>query len=207
MAAKLVWVTPDAENIMAYCARVSSPDNQHNTSTADKLLKYCYSHGHFSVFEMASMCIEVTTSRAISAQLLRHRSFSFQEFSQRYAKATAITSPGFRAQDTTNRQNSLDIFTEEQNKRFSARFNQVTNSVIELYEELLEAGVAKECARMILPMATESKLYMTGTIRSWMHYIKLRTDVSTQLEHRDVANEIKAIFVENMPFLGELLEK
>ena len=200
MSVKLIWITPDSEKLIAYCARVSSP-NQDNPNIKG-LLKYCIREGHWSIFEMCNMCIEINTTRAISAQILRHRSFSFQEFSQRYAKVEK--KPDYfdlRRQDTKNRQNSIDDLCEETKKRLN---NNVRMTLIEIdrcYQNLLNEGVAKECARMILPMNSPTKLYMNGNIRSWIHYLKVRCDPSTQKEHMDISNEIKDIFKKELPII------
>lgn len=203
---KLIWITPEAEKVIGYCARVSNPANQDNENVAG-LLSYCMKHGHWSVFEMASMCVEIDTSRAISAQILRHRSFSFQEFSQRYAEVAPYSKLyDARRQDIKNRQNSIDDLSDETKVYFTKCQLQVQELSHKYYRECLEKGVAKECARMLLPMATETKLYMTGSIRSWIHYFKLRCDKATQLEHRVIADEIKDTFCRYLPTIGELLE-
>jgi len=196
----LIWITPDSEKLIAYCARVSSK-NQDNPNIKG-LLKYCIREGHWSIFEMCNMCIEINTTRAISAQILRHRSFSFQEFSQRYAKVEK--KPDYfdlRRQDHKNRQNSIDDISEETKKKLN---NSVRMTLIEIdrcYQNLLNNGIAKECARMILPMNSPTKLYMNGNIRSWIHYLKVRCDPSTQKEHRDIALKIKDIFEKEMPII------
>ena len=196
----LIWITPDSEKLIAYCARVSSK-NQDNPNIKG-LLKYCIKEGHWSIFEQANMCIEINTTRSISAQILRHRSFSFQEFSQRYAKVES--KPDYfdlRRQDHKNRQNSIDDISEETKKKLN---NSVRMTLIEIdrcYQYLLDNGVAKECARMILPMNSYTKLYMNGNIRSWIHYLKVRCDPSTQKEHRLIALQIKDIFKKEMPII------
>jgi len=197
-----MWVTPDAEHLISDMARVSNPSNQGNYETADRLIRYLIKHRHWSPFEMASMCLEINTTRGIAAQILRHRSFSFQEFSQRYADVKELTNialPELRRQDIKNRQNSTDDLepevVENLNNKISVLFEQSNN----LYNELLEKGVAKECARFILPIATPSRLYMTGTIRSWMHYIDLRSANGTQKEHMDIALECKSILERELP--------
>jgi len=202
MSVKLMWVTPDAEHLISDMARVSNPSNQGNYETADRLIRYLIKHRHWSPFEMASMCLEINTTRGIAAQILRHRSFSFQEFSQRYADVKELTNialPELRRQDIKNRQNSTDDLepevVENLNNKISVLFEQSNN----LYNELLEKGVAKECARFILPIATPSRLYMTGTIRSWMHYIDLRSANGTQKEHMDIALECKSILERELP--------
>lgn len=202
---RLVWITPDAEKVIAYCARVSNPANQNNGNTAG-LLKYCVKHGHWSIFEMASMCVEIETSRAISAQILRHRSFSFQEFSQRYAEAVTIINYDCRRQDYKNRQNSFDDLPNSTKDWWNMETNSLFNMCLHTYKQALEEGIAKECARMILPMATQTRLYMSGTIRSWIHYLNLRCDPSTQKEHRDIAQSIKDTLLLHLPISREILE-
>jgi len=205
MSSRLVWITENAQNVISYCARVSNPKNQENYDTAHKLLKYCAKNGHWSVFETASMCIEIETTRAISAQIARHRSFSFQEHSQRYAESLTYSLPSFRSQDLKNRQNSIDNIEESKQQDFQDRSNELIKKCFDLYQEMLKEGVAKESARMILPMCTNTKLYMSGTIRSWIHYIKLRAHKDTQLEHRNIAEQIKTILLAQIPVLSEIL--
>lgn len=200
---KLVWVTPDAEKQIMFCARVSS-SNQDSTNT--RLLNYCIKHGHWSIFEMANMCLEIETSRAISAQILRHRSFSFQEFSQRYAKVQGFQEYQARRQDETNRQNSIDDMDNEDLTWFKVAQQRVNQEAANLYQEALDRGIAKEQARFLLPMSSTSKLYMNGTIRSWMHYLQLRTGNGTQLEHIEIADKAKQIFKEQLPIISEALE-
>ena len=202
--ASLVSITPDAEKIMAYCARVSSPENQQKQEF-EGLLKYCIRNEHWSVFEQANMCIEINTSRAISAQLLRHRSFSFQEFSQRYAKSTDMILYGGRRQDTKNRQQSIDDMAQDTKDWFADAQYDVWKLAFAKYEEALAKGIAKECARFLLPMGTATCLYMNGTIRSWIHYIQLRTGHGTQKEHMDIANMIKQIFVQQLPNVAKAM--
>ena len=194
---KLVSVTPDAEKVVMYCARVSNPKNQNSDST--KLLDYCIKHGHWSIFEMAHMTVEITTSRAIAAQILRHRSFSFQEFSQRYAEVTDFELYEPRRQDQKNRQNSIDDLSPEDMDWFMNAMIGVHTTAKALYEEAIRRGIAKECARFLLPLSTQTKLYMTGNIRSWIHYLDLRCGNGTQLEHKEIADEIKALFIEQFP--------
>jgi thymidylate synthase (FAD) len=194
MEVKLVHITPDAERYIAYCARVSSAHQ--DTLKYESLLKYMIKHKHWSPFEMASMCLEITTSRAISAQILRHRSFSFQEFSQRYSDDIKFESVNFRRQDLTNRQNSIE---DETLNLIAYSQDRVLTDIEDYYKFLLKEGVAKECARMILPMCTQTKLYMYGSVRSWIHYIEVRTDKDTQKEHREVAQACKNIFMDNFP--------
>jgi len=198
--AKLVWITPDAENIISYCARVSNPANQTNYDTAPKLLKYCVEHGHWSVFETANMCVSIETTRSIAAQILRHRSFSFQEFSQRYARVEKQAGiPELRRQDTKNRQNSIDDLDEVMKKHLQFRIGSHYSNCYGLYKELLDAGVAKECAREVLPMAAPTTMYMNGTIRSWLHYCDLRTGHGTQKEHALIAGQIKDLLHQFLP--------
>ena len=200
-----------AEDIIAYCARVSNPSNQMNTKTAPKLIAFLIKHKHWSPFELASMCVEIKTSRAIAAQILRHRSFSFQEFSQRYSEAQELEPLELRQQAEKNRQSSTDVIDprltdDYKNVPASLAISQHLNQGIKLYNELIEAGVAKESARMVLPLTTETTLYMNGTVRSWVHYIDLRTEENTQKEHRDIANGVKDIFIEQFPNVSEALE-
>lgn len=202
---RLVWVTPEAENVISYCARVSNPDNQENYDTAPKLLKYCIKNNHWSVFEMASMCVEITTSRAISAQILRHKSFSFQEFSQRYAEATYWVDVEPRRQDDKNRQNSTDDLDKDIKQQFREMSKAINEQSTRLYDYFIELGVAKESARFLLPMNTMTRLYMSGTIRSWIHYLNLRTANGTQKEHKDIAESIKQIFIKELPSISEVL--
>ena len=203
MTVKLIALTPDAEKTMAYIARVSSP-NQENPEYA-KLLKYCLDHEHWSVFEHAYMTLEIATSRMISAQILRHRSFTFSEFSQRYAEPMDYVPVKARRQAEENRQSSVDDLGEAEQMLWYVTQKQLWQSVSELYEAALKAGVAKECARAILPMNTATRLYMTGSVRSWIHYIQLRTQEDTQAEHREIADECKRLFVEQLPTVSEAL--
>jgi thymidylate synthase (FAD) len=207
MSVKLVWITPEAEKIISYCARVSNPINQDNYSTSSKLLKYCAKNGHWSIFEMASMCIEVNTTRAISAQIIRHKSLNFQEFSQRYSAIddSALEIPSLRRQDLKNRQNSIDDIPELNNK-YKQRIQEQYNSSLQLYQDMLQDGVAKECARFVLPMSTQTRLYVSGTIRSWIHYCQLRCDPSTQKEHRELAIQIRDLLIEHIPSISDLLK-
>ena len=192
--AKLISITPDAESLVAYCARVSNPANQHSKETAPRLLRYLIKHKHWSPFEMVNMCVEIHTTRSIAAQILRHRSFSFQEFSQRYATALAKpTSLAVRRQDTVNRQNSIDDIDPYTTQDFQIKADQVYGMAFALYEEMLAAGVAKECAREVLPLSTPTKLYMNGTLRSWLHYCELRCANGTQEEHKRIATQCKNI--------------
>lgn len=214
--AKLIHITPDAEKLIAYQARVSSK-NQDNPSIA-QLLKFCLEHGHVSIFEMASMAIEITTTRAISPQILRHRSFAFQELSQRYARPDEAGEPlpsllqsamltDWRLQDTKNRQNSI-VPTDAQYAefaKFTTRFADLAKEAQDLYDDMLEAGIAKECARGVLPLNQPTRLYMHGTIRSWIHYLQVRTKPDTQKEHRLVAQSIEQIFAEQLPIIYEAI--
>jgi len=209
MSVKLVSVTPDAEKNMAYVARVSNPNNQENPNYA-KLLGYCIKHNHWSVFEQSFMTLEIETTRGLAAQILRHRSFTYQEFSQRYADssllAETIPVPELRRQDTKNRQNSIDDLDPEfvalSNKQIETYFAQGMS----LYQHLLDNGVAKECARFVLPLATPTRLYMSGSCRSWIHYIQLRSANGTQKEHMEIAEQCKKIFAEQFPTVAEALE-
>ena len=206
---KLVSITPDAEKTMAYIARVSNPSNQNNDDFSG-LLKYCIKHQHWSVFEQSSMTLEIETSRAIAAQILRHRSFTFQEFSQRYADTNLIAEkiplPALRKQDLKNRQNSTDDLDEFVKQDIEMTITAHFNNAEKLYKRMLEAGVAKECARMVLPLATPTRLYMTGSCRSWIHYINLRSAHGTQKEHMDIAKECRKVFTEQFPSVSEALE-
>ena len=209
MNVKLVSVSPDAEKLMAYCARVSNPNNQDNENYAG-LLRYCIKHQHWSIFEQAFMTLEINTTRGLAAQILRHRSFTFQEFSQRYADTNLLDAniplPDLRRQDTKNRQNSIDDIPEKQINFLQERIRLYFNEGMDLYNELLREGIAKECARFVLPLATPTRLYMSGSVRSWIHYIDLRSGHGTQKEHMDIANECKSIFTEQFPTVSESLE-
>ena len=204
--AKLISITPDAEEQIVYMARVSNPSNQNNMETAPRLIRYLIKHKHWSPFEMASMQVEINTTRAIAAQVLRHRSFSFQEFSQRYSSAgdlPAIGLPHLRSQDLKNKQASHDDLDPEMVELMNKQIQQIYHSTFDYYEYLLERGVAKECARSILPLGTPTRLYMSGSIRSWIHYIQIRAGVETQLEHRLIAQAVKDIFQEQLPSVYE----
>lgn len=201
---KLISMTPQAEQTMAYCARVSNPNNQDNPNVAG-LLKYCILHGHWSVFEQANLVLEIETSRAIAPQILRHRSFAFQEFSQRYSAADSFVPHQARRQDKTNKQNSFDDLDDETQKWFLNAQNEIWEMTYAKYTEALSRGIAKESARALLPLNTKTKIYMNGTIRSWIHYIQLRTKVDTQLEHRDIADQCKKIFAQNLPQISSAL--
>lgn len=202
----LVWATPGAEQMITRMARVSAPKNQDNMETAPRLLKYLITHAHWSPYEMANMCVEINTTRAISAQIIRHRSFSFQEWSLRYAAANEIGSavvPQLRRQDFKNRQNSIDDVPVETIQKYHRRVAQLFEDSEHLYNEMISEGIAKECARFVLPLATPTRIYMNGTIRSWIHYLQLRCDESTQREHREIAQQIKQIFTEQFPIISE----
>jgi thymidylate synthase (FAD) len=204
--AQLIHITPDAEDLIAYMARVSNPSNQTNTQTSARLIKYLIEHSHWSPFEMVNMCVSIETTRSIAAQILRHRSFSFQEFSQRYAKVEKQASiPQLRKQDKKNRQNSIDNLDEEVKKTYEARIHYLYQDAYRLYEDMLEAGVAKECAREVLPMAAPTKLYMNGSIRSWLHYCDLRTSNGTQKEHAIIASQIQDILYQHLPNVCEAM--
>lgn len=196
----------NAEELISYCARVSNPTNQLNIETAPKLLEYLIKHKHWSPFEMVSMTIEIKTSRAIAAQILRHRSFSFQEFSQRYSAVTELEYIELRKQGKTNRQVGDEPIDTENYLELKEEIEQAQNQCINIYNKLITKGIAKECARMLLPLNTQTTLYMSGTIRSWLHYIDLRSTEDTQKEHRQIALEIKNIFIENFPNISKALK-
>ena len=206
---KLISVTPDAEKTMAFIARVSNPNNQKNDNFAG-LLKYCIKHNHWSVFEQSTMTLEIETTRAIAAQILRHRSFTFQEFSQRYADSSMLSKviplPELRRQDDKNRQNSIDDLDPFEVQILEKQMTTLFNSAMSLYQQMLDRGVAKECARNVLPLCTPTRIYMTGSCRSWLHYITLRTANGTQKEHMEVAEGCKKIFIEQFPIVSEALE-
>jgi len=202
--AKLVWVTPDAERLIGKLARVSNPANEDNPNV-ERLIKYLIKHKHWSPFEMASMCVEIQTTRAIGAQILRHRSFSFQEFSQRYAEVTEIEVPQLRRQDLDNRQNSIDDFPEELSEELQDMITLHNNKSNSLYKKLLAYGVAKECARNVLPLSTKTRMYMSGTIRSWLHYIDLRASHGTQVEHSQIARQIGEILDTELPTISRAM--
>jgi thymidylate synthase (FAD) len=206
MTVELVHVTPNAEELIVKMARVSAPENQSNMDTAPRLLRYLLKHSHVSPFEMANMCVSIDTTRGISAQIIRHRSFSFQEFSQRYADVAAMGSPEvpqLRRQDLKNRQNSIDDLTADEKGAYYRRICQIFEDSEHLYREMVSNGIAKECARNVLPLASRTRLYMNGTLRSWIHYIQLRESRGTQMEHQIIAKEIKAIFTEQFPIIAE----
>lgn len=209
MPAKLISVTPDAEKTMAYIARVSNPSNQDNDNYA-RLLSYCIKHNHWSVFEQSTLTLEIETTRAIAAQILRHRSFTFQEFSQRYADSSMLSDkiplPALRRQDDKNRQNSIDDLDPFDVQNLELQMQTLFDSSMALYKQMLGRGVAKECARMVLPLCTPTRIYMTGSCRSWIHYISLRSANGTQKEHMDIAEACKKIFIEQFPTVAEALE-
>ena len=208
MSVKLISVTPDAEKLMAYCARVSNPNNQDNENYA-KLLAYCINHQHWSIFEQAFMTVEINTTRGLAAQILRHRSFTFQEFSQRYADATLLAEdiPTFelRRQDNKNRQNSIDDISDETKVRWNTKIREHFAKAKSIYDGMIADGIAKECARFVLPLATPTRLYMSGSARSFIHWIQLRTAHGTQKEHMLIAEEAKRIFSEQFPTVSEAL--
>jgi len=208
MKVQLITVTPDAEKNMAFVARVSNPNNQDNENFSG-LLKYCIKHQHWSVFEQAHMTLEIETTRAIAAQILRHRSFTFQEFSQRYAQSHElgeIQLPELRRQDVKNRQNSIDDLDEKVVDKLNRQMITLFSSAESLYRQMIEEGVAKECARMVLPLCTPTRIYMTGSVRSWIHYINLRSAHGTQKEHMEIAESCKNVFKKQFPVVSEALE-
>ena len=206
---KLISVTPDAEKTMAYVARVSNPQNQENEKFAG-LLRYCIKHGHWSVFEQAHMTLEINTTRGLAAQILRHRSFTYQEFSQRYQDVSHIREdiplPELRSQDEKNRQNSVDDVDPAIVEKYNVKMRKHFDASIDLYKEMLHDGIAKECARFVLPLATPTRLYMTGSVRSWIHYINLRSAHGTQKEHMDLVENVRTVFKEQFPTVSEALE-
>ena len=209
MEVKLISVSPDAEQHMAYCARVSNPNNQENEKYAG-LLRYCIKHQHWSIFEQAFMTLEINTTRGLAAQILRHRSFTYQEFSQRYADSSLlgdkIPLPQLRKQDEKNRQNSTDDLDPILVQELEVKIQKYFADGMKLYKDMLDAKVAKECARFVLPLATPTRLYMSGSVRSWIHYIELRSGHGTQKEHMDIANACKNIFTEQFPTVAEAME-
>ena len=206
MSVRLISITPEVEQTIAYCARVSNPQNQDNHETAPKLLSYCIKNNHWSVFEMGNITMEVETSRSIAQQILRHRSFTFQEHSTRYAESNNFVRREARKQDVKNRQNSTDDLSEEVKHWFRMAQESVWQHAHDLYKVGLEKGIARECMREILPLNTVTKLYMNGTVRSWIHYINLRTANGTQLEHKMIADECKKIFIKELPNVATALE-
>ena len=206
---KLVTVTPEAEKTMGYVARVSNPNNQDNPKVAG-LLSYCIKHNHWSVFEQAHMTLEIETTRGLAAQILRHRSFTYQEFSQRYADSSMLADkiplPELRRQDTKNRQNSIDDVDPFIRQEFQIKMQHHFDEAMKLYQDMLEYGIAKECSRFVLPLAVPTKIYMTGSVRSWIHYIELRSANGTQKEHMDIALDAKRVFAEQFPICAEALQ-
>ena len=203
-SAQIVWVTPNAEKLIGKIARVSNPNNEDNPNV-EKLIRYLIKHKHWSPFEMASMCVEIKTTRAIAAQILRHRSFSFQEFSQRYAVATDLEIPELRRQDLKNRQNSTNDLDPDIAKLFDRKIDEHFNQAQDLYQQLLDRGVAKECARGVLPLNTVTRLYMSGTLRSWLHYVDLRGDNGTQKEHMTIARSIGELLDSQVPTIARAM--
>jgi thymidylate synthase (FAD) len=203
MTVEFVHCTPNAEALIVKMARVSNPENESNLATAPKLLRYLINHQHWSPFEMANLCIKIDTERDISAQILRHRSFSFQEFSTRYAEAQPAVVPELRRQDLKNRQNSTDDLDHYDKKYHTEMIEHIYAQIQDCYNEMIEDDVAKECARRILPLSTKTTLYMNGCLRSWIHYINVRASKETQLEHRLIAESCKQIFIEQFPVIGE----
>ena len=206
---ELVWSTPDAEALITKMARVSAPANENTLETAPKLLCYLIKHSHWSPFAMANWCVEIHTTRSISAQIIRHRSFSFQEFSQRYADINLLGStyvPHLRRQDTKNRQNSIDDVDPFLKQELEITLKRHFQSGMDIYKHMLEMGIAKECARFVLPLAVPTRIYMTGSVRSWIHYIELRSANGTQKEHMDIALDAKRVFAEQFPICAEALD-
>ena len=199
----LVWSTPGAEQLIVQMARVSSPENADNMETAPRLLKYLIKHKHWSPFEMANMCVKISTERDIAAQIIRHKSISFQEYSTRYSEAQEISLPTFRRQDHKNRQNSFNDLEPELISSFVRRSSYLLKDLRDLYNEMIEADVAKETARRILPLCTKTTMYANASLRSWIHYLQVRTDLSTQQEHRGIADMIKLIFEGQFPIIAE----
>jgi len=203
---QLIHITPDAEELIAYMARVSNPSNQTNTKTSARLIRYLIEHKHWSPFEMVNMCVQIETTRSIAAQILRHRSFSFQEFSQRYARVEEIPrSPSLRRQDQKNRQNSIDDLDEVIKNNLDYEITKHFAAGVHLYQQMLDYGVAKECARDVLPLAAPTKLYMNGTIRSWLHYCDLRTANGTQKEHAVIAGQVQDLLYQHLPNVCEAM--
>ena len=196
---ELIHVTPNAEQLIAYMARVSNPSNQNNPNY-QQLIKYLITHKHWSPFEMVNMCVKIETTRSVAAQILRHRSFSFQEYSQRYAEVTQAPAPlHLRRQDTKNRQNSIDDLNDELTYAYKFRMKQLFDQSYKLYQDMIDDGIAKECARDVLPLSTPTTLYMNGTLRSWLHYTDLRSANGTQLEHKQVADHCKSLIQQQFP--------
>jgi len=196
----LVHTTNKGEELIAYMARVSNPSNQHNTETSPRLIRYLIKHKHWSPFEMVNMCVQINTTRSVAAQILRHRSFSFQEFSQRYANPTEIGSPvmpEFRLQDTKNRQNSIE--TDERDVFLESEVKSLYKHSLQVYNQMIAKGIAKECARDVLPLSMPTTIYMNGSIRSWLHYCDLRCENGTQKEHRIIADQVKELIAQHYP--------
>lgn len=207
MSVTLIHSTPNGDDLVSYMARVSNPSNQNNTETSARLIKYLIKHKHWSPFEMVNMCVEINTTRSIAAQILRHRSFSFQEFSQRYAEVTDKPGPiAVRRQDMSNRQNSVDDLSPFCVQDFQIKAQQVFDMNYRLYNEMLKAGVAKECAREVLPLSAPTRLYMNGTLRSWIHYTDLRCSNGTQLEHKVIADQCRVLIKDCFPLVYEALK-
>lgn len=202
----LVWATPEGDKLIAKMARVSNPANEDNHDSAPKLIRYLVNHKHWSPFEMASMCVEIYTERDIAAQILRHRSFSFQEFSTRYSLTSLAELPAVRRQDTKNRQNSIDDLPAVVKQQADVDNSKAIIAAWRAYNAMIDAGVAKECARRILPLCTPTRMYMCGNVRSWIHYIQVRTDPSTQLEHREIAEEVRDVFTQQYPAVAAALD-
>lgn len=203
---QLIHITPEAEELISYMARVSNPSNQTNTQTSARLIRYLIEHQHWSPFEMVNMCVQINTTRSIAAQILRHRSFSFQEFSQRYARVTEpAVMPEFRRQDLKNRQNSIDDIRSKEKDVMCQMVSELFDHSERVYAELLQAGVAKECAREVLPLGTPTRLYMNGTIRSWLHYCNLRTGNGTQKEHAQIAGQVQDLLYQHLPNVCEAM--
>ena len=203
---ELVHVTPNAEELIAYMARVSNPKNQNNQETAPKLIRYLIKHKHWSPFEMVNMCVEIRTTRSIAAQILRHRSFSFQEFSQRYSEVYSLpVLPRLREQDLINRQNSTPTLDPSLVDSLTDDIEQHYDNCMKLYHQLLDKGVAKECAREVLPLSTPTRMYMNGTLRSWLHYCDLRTANGTQYEHKLIADEVQDIIITQFPMIASAM--
>ena len=203
---QLIHSTPDGDNLISYMARVSNPANQSNTETSGKLISYLIKHKHWSPFEMVNMCVEIHTTRSIAQQILRHRSFSFQEFSQRYAQVVDNpVIPDLRRQDTKNRQNSIDDLDAYTKQDLQLKAQYVFDQAMMLYDEMIGVGVAKECARDVLPLSTPTKMYMNGSLRSWIHYCDLRCGNGTQLEHKIIADQCKELIIQQFPLVSEAL--
>ncbi len=208
--AEVLHATPDGDQLVAYMARVSNPANQDKEKCSKSLINYLIKHKHWSPFEMVNMCVEINTTRSIAAQLLRHRSFSFQEFSQRYSDVHNLGNPilpALRRQDTSNRQNSIDDIDHHDQQMWLKMISEHQNKGMALYTQMLESGIAKECAREVLPLSIPSRLYMNGNLRSWIHYCQLRCSPDTQKEHRNIAMQIKGLIKKEFPLIYEASEK